>query len=204
MDDKTGDLKVWWIPQVPMEPFEVKVSSLYEAKKILDILANYDLFQFNKNVKPDYCNAGGLFIFDKEDGWIDWETDLGDRIDDLSFDEVKQLDEIKQLGDRNRYVVSGINYLDIPTNTILAINNHVLYGQECGSFVEAVLENNLGEAFSRADDYNQRAMFLIVSYLYNKCPMGCWGSVNNVKDWRKDGGFKGLKINEDSLKIIFP
>lgn len=67
-----GDLKVWWIPQVPMTAFEVPVSSVSEAAKIMNVLADYDLFQFDNNVKPDYSNTGGLQVF--EDGeWIDWE-----------------------------------------------------------------------------------------------------------------------------------
>lgn len=67
-----GDLKVWWIPQVPMTPFEVAASSIDEAAKIMDVLADYDAFQFENHVKPDYCNAGGLSVF--QDGeWVGWE-----------------------------------------------------------------------------------------------------------------------------------
>ena len=53
-------LRIWHIPQVPMRAFHVEVETLKEAIKILDILANYDLFQFENQVKPDYCNAQGL------------------------------------------------------------------------------------------------------------------------------------------------
>ncbi len=55
-----GDLKVWHIPQVPGEPFYVPVSSLEEATKVLGVLADYDLFQYEDRIKPDYCNASGL------------------------------------------------------------------------------------------------------------------------------------------------
>lgn len=37
-------LKVWWIPQVPMKPYEVVVSNVAEAVKIMDVLAGYDAF----------------------------------------------------------------------------------------------------------------------------------------------------------------
>jgi hypothetical protein len=71
---KDGDLKVWWIPQVPMEAFEVPVASAEQGAMLLNALAEYDAFQFLKNVKPDYCNAGGLMIF--EDGeWCDWHDE---------------------------------------------------------------------------------------------------------------------------------
>lgn len=66
-----SNLKVWWVPQVPMKAFEVNVESVAQGVFLLDTLANYDLFQFHNRVKPDYCNAGGLVML--EDGeWVDW------------------------------------------------------------------------------------------------------------------------------------
>lgn len=78
-----GDLQVRHIPQVPMEAFAVDVDSLEEAIKLLEVLADYDLFQFKHNIKPDYCNIGGLAVwvadtFGGVPGWIEWhhpETD---------------------------------------------------------------------------------------------------------------------------------
>lgn len=73
-----GQLKVWHIPQVPMKPFEVFVDSIEEGVKVMDILAQYDIFQFENKVKPDYCNANGLMIYTKNHdgegnpGWEDW------------------------------------------------------------------------------------------------------------------------------------
>jgi hypothetical protein len=78
---KIGDLKVWWIPQVPMRPFFVDVKDVAEAVKIMEVLANYDIFQFENNIKPDYCNAGGLkkWVADCDgegnEGWEDWWDD---------------------------------------------------------------------------------------------------------------------------------
>jgi hypothetical protein len=72
-------LRVWWIPQVPGKPFHVDVGSVAEGVKVVVTLAQYDLFQLENNIKPDYCNAGGLQLFDPtdtEDGpdgsWVDW------------------------------------------------------------------------------------------------------------------------------------
>jgi hypothetical protein len=82
VEPQLGDLQVWWIPQVPMKPFIVPVGSLDQAMKIMDVLAEYDMFQFKNKVKPDYANAGGLSVF--EDGeWLDWENADGEGIDDL-------------------------------------------------------------------------------------------------------------------------
>ncbi len=88
---RQGDLRVWWIPQVPGKAFYVPVSSIAEAQKLLDVLADYDCFQFNNRIKPDYCNAGGLECFkqygapnppDDFPDWCEWESEDGDNIDD--------------------------------------------------------------------------------------------------------------------------
>lgn len=81
LDFKNGDLRVWHIPQLPMDAFYVLVKSPEEAIKILEVLAHYDLFEFENNVKPDYSNAAGLEVY--EDGeWIEWYDDeTGEDID---------------------------------------------------------------------------------------------------------------------------
>ena len=81
--------RVWWIPQVGAvgTPFYIPVESPEEAKKILDILAAYDCYQLNHRIKPDYCNSGGLQVYDEETGdWNDWfyddDTDFYDDVDE--------------------------------------------------------------------------------------------------------------------------
>jgi hypothetical protein len=77
-------LRVYHIPQVPMKAFYVEVATPEEAIKILDVLADYDLFQFENNVKGDYCNAQGLETLEDFEGdgnleWCEWhdpETDF--------------------------------------------------------------------------------------------------------------------------------
>lgn len=76
-------------------------------------------------------------------------------------------------------------YWLIRDNIIEAINRHALYHSECGHFVTAVLENNLREAFARADDENIKTLFQIVSYCHNEIPGLCWGSPKLVKEWRE-------------------
>lgn len=67
--------KVWWIPQVPMKAFEVEVASIEEGAKIMSVLADYDIFQFENRIKPDYCNVGGLMTLDTDGDWVDWEDE---------------------------------------------------------------------------------------------------------------------------------
>ena len=77
---KEGDLQVYWIPQIPGEWFEWRIADLAQAAMLLDALAAYDDFQFWKRVKGDYCNAGGLLIFQNGE-WEDWYSEDGDDFD---------------------------------------------------------------------------------------------------------------------------
>ncbi len=77
MKNNNGDLRVWWIPQVPTKPFYVTVKTLDEAILIVETLADYDRFQFENGVKGDYSNTGGLEVF--EDGeWVEWCNGYGE------------------------------------------------------------------------------------------------------------------------------
>jgi len=75
-------LRVCHFPQIPCEPFIIKVSSLEEAKLLFDVLANYDSFQYSHKIKPDYANMTVLEEFDEEEkewvSWIDEETGIDD------------------------------------------------------------------------------------------------------------------------------
>lgn len=81
-----GTLRVWHIPQVPGKPFHVVVNTPKHGKQILDVLADYDLFQLENMIKPDYSNAGGLEIF--ENGkWHEWYDESGFNIDECQWSE---------------------------------------------------------------------------------------------------------------------
>lgn len=94
---KDGDLRVWWVPQVPMQAFRAPVASLVEACRVLATLAAYDTFQFENRIKPDYSNAGGLEVYqldeDGQGGWYGWEDfNTGDGIDTITETEAALLD----------------------------------------------------------------------------------------------------------------
>ena len=85
-------LRVWWVPQVPMPAFRQEVETVLEAKLLLHTLALYDRFQYENNVKPDYCNAGGLEEFDPEDDdWIEWfDLETGQDIGKFTLHQLRQ------------------------------------------------------------------------------------------------------------------
>ena len=69
-----GSLRVWWCPQVPCNTFFVSVATKEEGERICEVLASYDMFQLVNRIKPDYCNTGGIQVF--EDGeWLDCEDE---------------------------------------------------------------------------------------------------------------------------------
>lgn len=67
--------RVWHIPQVPMKAFYYEVPDLATAKILVEALALYDIFQYENNVKGDYCNVSGIQQW--EDGeWSDVDEEL--------------------------------------------------------------------------------------------------------------------------------
>ena len=81
--------QVWYCPQMPMKAFEVETSNALEAEKILGVLEDFSLFEFENRVKPDYADVGGIQVWDEEGrGWVDYhpedvlhspvQKDLGD------------------------------------------------------------------------------------------------------------------------------
>lgn len=93
---KAGDLRIWWIPQVPMKAFHRSVPTISEAKRLLETLAHYDIFQFENNIKPDYSNMGGLSVFE-DDEWMGWEDpETADNIDDITMEQAATFDVKKE------------------------------------------------------------------------------------------------------------
>jgi hypothetical protein len=66
--------RVWHIPQIPMNAFYVEVPDIETAKVVATLLADYDRFQFENKIKPDYANASGLeTLIDGE--WEEWSSE---------------------------------------------------------------------------------------------------------------------------------
>ena len=52
-----------------------------------------------------------------------------------------------------------------------------------GSFLLAVLENNLFEAVACADMVNRNRLPDYIEFLYRYAPSECWGSYKKVNEW---------------------
>lgn len=73
----------------------------------------------------------------------------------------------------------------LPAHMHGAVKRYVMHGIPPGSFLTAVICNDLREAFARADDENAAAMQNWVRFFYNSTPSGCWGSPEAFADWSK-------------------
>lgn len=71
-------LRIYHFAQVPCKPFFVEVADEYEAKKMMDTLAQQHLFLEKENIIPDYSNAMGVEMWDEncdgegKAGWCDY------------------------------------------------------------------------------------------------------------------------------------
>lgn len=66
-----------------------------------------------------------------------------------------------------------------------SLSRYVEFGIEPGSFLMAVLTNDLVGAVGRADVENIKRIPEIVRYVYNHLPSGCWGSNEIVEEYIK-------------------
>lgn len=102
--------RVWHIPQVPGKPFYIYTDDIREAKKFLDVLSAYDLFQLENKIKPDFTNVNGVQMWDEtENEWFDWELETKDDF----FDDVdKYFENDKEMNDFCEKVFSQLNKLE--------------------------------------------------------------------------------------------
>jgi len=87
-----------------------------------------------------------------------------------------------------------ISYSRLPEHMQDGARRYVERGIPPGSFLTAVLENDLLGAFKRADDENAACMRDWASWLYNECPAGAQGSPEKVAAWIASGGLNGLSL----------
>ena len=78
-----------------------------------------------------------------------------------------------------------------------SIDRYVEGGVPTGSFLEAVISNDLREAMGRADETSRVIVFEIVSYLHNEVPGGCWGTPEAYREWL-------AADPDDRLRVVAP
>lgn len=74
-------------------------------------------------------------------------------------------------------------YGTLPPLVIDTLDRYLKRRIPTGSFLRAVLANDLFEAVGRADEQNKLLIPIIVKYIYNEFPSSCHGSYARVDAW---------------------
>jgi hypothetical protein len=74
---------------------------------------------------------------------------------------------------------------EAPVHILDSIDRFVRHRIAPGSFVRAVLSNDLAAAFRTADEDSLRGLRDIMRYIHWEIPGGCHGSESKVKKWLK-------------------
>jgi hypothetical protein len=85
----------------------------------------------------------------------------------------------------------------ISDTVISSLNRYVKDRIMPGSFLRAVLCNQLYAAVTLADQENLASLKEIVHYVYNELPEESWGSADRVWAWVQEDFYK--KLNNDSM-----
>lgn len=83
-----------------------------------------------------------------------------------------------------------IDYSMLPDYMQGGARRYLEKGERPGSFLQAVLWNDLQEAFGRADTVNLSSMFGWARFLH-EAPPEAWGSKEKVEKWIAHNGLKG-------------
>ena len=92
------------------------------------------------------------------------------------------------------FFTKGGHEYHIPDRMMEGLKRWIDHGIKPGSFMLAVLTNDLRGAIERADDENLANLPAYLGYLYNEAPGGCWGSVEKVADWAKKKAQPAIRV----------
>lgn len=76
----------------------------------------------------------------------------------------------------------------VPDHLRDGIKRYLVDRVQPGSCLQAVLENDLQEAVSRADDVTFAALPSVVKYLFNEAPIEAYGEKGCVSKWLQGKG----------------
>lgn len=82
-----------------------------------------------------------------------------------------------------QHYLQRLDVAEVPEHLHGGLIRYLTSGIPPGHFLTAVLENNLAESFSRADENSRAGLFNLVRFLYNDVPSTAWGSRAKVDAW---------------------
>jgi hypothetical protein len=80
----------------------------------------------------------------------------------------------------------GFKVYEIPDRMREGIELYINCGVLPGSFLQAVIKNDLKQAVMYADDENMANLPAYANYFYNHAPHDCWGSENLMESWVRE------------------
>lgn len=89
------------------------------------------------------------------------------------------------------------SYYNVPEHTREALENYFFYGYLPGSFVTAVITNDLVRACNSCDHINREAIVDITKWVMHNAPNGSWGNHNNLQNWLHDADSCRTKFVEE-------
>lgn len=90
-----------------------------------------------------------------------------------------------------------INYESLPEYMRDGTRDYIEHGVRPGSFLTAVICNDLFKAVVRADYINKSWLKDWCLFFYHESPPDCYGSEQVMGAWIKNGGLNGLKGERD-------
>lgn len=84
---------------------------------------------------------------------------------------------------RQLHIDSGADWSLVPEHIRDGIRRYVEQHEEQGSFLMAVLRNDLSEAVGHADGININHMREIMQFIWMYVPALCWGTPEHVTAW---------------------
>lgn len=80
-------------------------------------------------------------------------------------------------------MITNLTRHGVPEHLHEGLTRYVEHQIRPGSFLRAVLENDLHGAFSHGDPAAIAGLGGLVRWLHNCAPAACWGSPERVRDW---------------------
>jgi hypothetical protein len=81
----------------------------------------------------------------------------------------------------------------LPEHMREPVLDYIDKGYPVGSFLTALLSNDLRRTFECADDINGARVRDFVRFLYCHAPANCWGSPERVEAWQAQGGLERVE-----------
>ena len=93
------------------------------------------------------------------------------------------------MDDLEKYL--NIDYSKVPAHLVQGLGSYIENGILPGSFLQALICNNLAKTLYCADGRGFAALPGLIEFLQEKAPSACWGSAEAMELWKARRGIRG-------------